>query len=270
MANARQALGRKLSESASQRKLLEGLAECFDLESAPRRIEIFDNSHIQGTNAIGAMVVAGREGWIKSQYRKFNIKSKTLTPGDDFGMMREVMERRFSRYLKQLEKAQPDGEDLDEDAAPLKPDLLLIDGGAGQVSAVGDALADLGISDIPYIGVAKGPDRNAGRERFFISGRPPFSLEPRDPVMYFIQRLRDEAHRFAIGTHRARRKKSMARNPLDDVPNVGAMRKRALLRHFGSAKAVTNAAVRDIAQVEGISTTLAQSIYDFFHDEAAS
>ncbi len=271
LANARQALGRKLSESASQRKLLEGLAECFDLESAPRRIEIYDNSHIQGTDAIGAMVVAGREGWIKSQYRKFNIKSKTLTPGDDFGMMREVMERRFSRYLKQLEKFEQQSElDDDEDAAPLKPDLLLIDGGAGQVSAVGDALADLGITDIPYIGVAKGPDRNAGRERFFIPGRPPFSLEPRDPVMYFIQRLRDEAHRFAIGTHRARRKKSMARNPLDDVPNVGAMRKRALLRHFGSAKAVTNAGVRDIAQVDGVSTTLAQAIYDFFHDEAAS
>ncbi len=271
LANARQALGRKLSESASQRKLLEGLAECFDLESAPRRIEIYDNSHIQGTDAIGAMVVAGRDGWIKSQYRKFNIKSKTLTPGDDFGMMREVMERRFSRYLKQLEKFEQQSElDDDEDAAPLKPDLLLIDGGAGQVSAVGDALADLGITDIPYIGVAKGPDRNAGRERFFIPGRPPFSLEPRDPVMYFIQRLRDEAHRFAIGTHRARRKKSMARNPLDDVPNVGAMRKRALLRHFGSAKAVTNAGVRDIAQVDGVSTTLAQAIYDFFHDEAAS
>ncbi len=271
LATARQALGRKLSDSASQRKLLAGLAECFDLESAPRRIEIYDNSHIQGTDAIGAMVVAGREGWIKSQYRKFNIKSKTLTPGDDFGMMREVMERRFSRYLKQLEKfEQQSKQDDDEDAAPLKPDLLLIDGGAGQVSAVGDALADLGITDIPYIGVAKGPDRNAGRERFFIPGRPPFSLEPRDPVMYFIQRLRDEAHRFAIGTHRARRKKSMARNPLDDVPNVGAMRKRALLRHFGSAKAVTNAGVRDIAQVEGVSTTLAQAIYDFFHDEAAS
>ncbi len=271
LANARQALGRKLSESASQRKLLEGLASCFDLDSAPRRIEIYDNSHIQGTDAIGAMVVAGRDGWIKSQYRKFNIKSKDLTPGDDFGMMREVMERRFARYLKQLEKfEQQSDQDEEEDAEPLKPDLLLIDGGAGQVSAVGAALADLGISDIPYIGVAKGPDRNAGRERFFIPGRPPFSLEPRDPVMYFIQRLRDEAHRFAIGTHRARRKKSMARNPLNDVPNVGAMRKRALLRHFGSAKAVTNAAVRDIAQVEGISTTLAQAIYDFFHDEAAS
>ncbi|MCP4936429.1 MAG: excinuclease ABC subunit UvrC [bacterium] len=271
LANARQALGRKLSESASQRKLLEGLAICFDLESAPRRIEIFDNSHIQGTDAVGAMVVAGREGWIKSQYRKFNIRSKALTPGDDFGMMREVMERRFVRYLKQLEEfEQQSNMDDDEDVAPLKPDLILIDGGAGQVSAVGDALADLGITDIPYIGVAKGQDRNAGRERFFKPGRPPFSLEPRDPVMYFIQRLRDEAHRFAIGTHQARRKKSMARNPLDDVPNVGAMRKRALLRHFGSAKAVTNAGVRDIAQVEGISTTLAQSIYDFFHDEAAS
>jgi excinuclease ABC subunit C len=269
LANARQALGRKMSESASQKRLLEGLAECFGLEGAPRRIEIYDNSHIQGTNAIGAMVVAGREGWIKSQYRKFNIKSKDLTPGDDFGMMREVMERRFSRYLKQLEKQeQKAGSDDLDDNAPLKPDLLLIDGGAGQVSAVGEALADLGISDIPYIGVAKGPDRNAGRERFFIPGRPPFSLESRDPVMYFIQRLRDEAHRFAIGTHRARRKKSMAQNPLDDVPGVGATRKRALLRHFGSAKAVTNAGVRDIAQVEGISTTLAQTIYDYFHEGA--
>lgn len=267
LANAKQALGRKMSESASQMKLLEGLATCFDLEEPPRRIEIYDNSHIQGTNAIGGMVVAGREGWLKSQYRKFNIKSKDLTPGDDFGMMREVMERRFSRYLKQLEQQEKEGGvDVDDDNAPLKPDLLLIDGGAGQVSAVGKALEDLGITDIPYIGVAKGPDRNAGRERFFIPGRPAFSLEPRDPIMYFIQRLRDEAHRFAIGTHRARRKKSMAQNPLDEVPGVGAARKRALLRHFGSAKAVTGANVRDIAQVDGVSKTLAQTIYDYFHE----
>jgi excinuclease ABC subunit C len=269
LANARQALGRKMSESASQKRLLEGLAECFGLDEPPRRIEVYDNSHIQGTNAIGAMVVAGREGWIKSQYRKFNIKSKDLTPGDDFGMMREVMERRFSRYLKQVEElgeASGDGEDIDDDIAPLKPDLLLIDGGAGQVSAVGNALADLGISDIPYIGVAKGPDRNAGRERFFIPGRPAFSLEPRDPVMYFIQRLRDEAHRFAIGSHRARRKKSMTQNPLDDVPGVGATRKKALLRHFGSAKAVTTTGVKDLAKVEGISAKMAQTIYDYFHE----
>ena len=266
LANARQALGRKMSESASQKKLLEGLADCFGLEEVPARIEVYDNSHIQGTNPIGAMVVAGPEGWIKSQYRKFNIKSKELTPGDDFGMMREVMQRRFSRYLKQLESEKQD----DGDGVPLKPDLLLIDGGAGQVSAVGDALADLGISDIPFVGIAKGPERNAGRERFFIPGRAPFSLEPRDPVLYFIQRLRDEAHRFAIGSHRARRKKSMAQNPLDDVPNVGAARKRALLRHFGSAKAVTQAGVRDLSQVQGISAKLAQAIYEFFHEEAAS
>ena len=269
LANARQALGRKMSESASQKRLLEGLAECFGLDEPPRRIEVYDNSHIQGTNPIGAMVVAGREGWIKSQYRKFNIKSKDLTPGDDFGMMREVMERRFSRYLKQVEEqgeASGDTDDVDDDIVPLKPDLLLIDGGAGQVSAVGDALADLGISDIPYIGVAKGPDRNAGRERFFIPGRPAFSLEPRDPVMYFIQRLRDEAHHFAIGSHRARRKKSMAQNPLDDVPGVGATRKKALLRYFGSAKAVTTTGVKELAMVEGISAKMAQTIYDYFHD----
>ena len=213
LANARQALGRKMAESASQKKLLEGLAEAFGLEEPPRRIEIFDNSHIQGTNAIGAMVVYGAEGWIKSQYRKFNIKSTTITPGDDFGMMKEVMERRFSALLRLQKKGELTEEKTDPDAIPLKPDLLLIDGGAGQVSAVGEILADLGISDIPYIGVAKGADRNAGRERFFISGQAAFTLDPRDPIMYFTQRLRDEAHRFAIGTHRAKRKKSMAQKP---------------------------------------------------------
>ncbi len=269
LSNARQALGRKMSQSASQQKLLAGLADCFGLDEPPRRIEIYDNSHIQGASAIGAMVVAGREGWIKSQYRKFNIRSKDLAPGDDFGMMREVMERRFSALVKlKPEEAGPGagGEDREEDYIPLKPDLLLIDGGAGQVSAVGEVLAELGISDIPYVGVAKGVDRNAGRERFFIPGREPFTLDPRDPVMYFIQRLRDEAHRFAIGSHRARRKKNMTRNPLDEVPGIGAKRKKALLQHFGSAKAVTTTGVRDLAKVEGISLKMAQIIYDHFHD----
>ncbi|MCF6198778.1 MAG: excinuclease ABC subunit UvrC [Hyphomicrobiaceae bacterium] len=270
LANARQALGRKMAESASQKKLLAGLAEAFALDEPPRRIEIFDNSHIQGTSAIGAMVVYGAEGWIKSQYRKFNIKSTTITPGDDFGMMREVMERRFAALLKLQKKGELDRQGEDPDAIPMKPDLLLIDGGAGQVSAVGEILAELGINDIPYVGVAKGADRNAGRERFFIPGQQAFTLDPRDPVMYFTQRLRDEAHRFAIGSHRAKRKKNMAKNPLDEVPGIGATRKKALLLHFGSAKAVINAAVRDMAQVEGISKKMAQNIYDFFHDEAGS
>jgi excinuclease ABC subunit C len=281
--NARRALGRKMSESASQLRLLGALAELFSLDEAPRRIEIYDNSHISGSNAIGAMVVAGREGWIKSQYRKFNIRSQNISPGDDFAMMREVMRRRFSRLLRE-EEAAAGGDDGDGEAGvngeeagsggagndceeePLRPDLLLIDGGAGQVAAVGEILAELGLEDIPHVGVAKGADRNAGRERFFIPGREPFTLDPHDPVMYFIQRLRDEAHRFAIGSHRARRKKAMRRNPLDDAPGVGPARKKALLAHFGSARAVGDASVRDLARVEGISRKLAQAIFDHFHD----
>ena len=253
--NARESLARRMSESATQLRLLEGLAEAFDLPGPPQRIEVYDNSHIQGAAPVGGMIVAGPEGFIKSQYRKFNIKGTEMTPGDDFGMMREVLTRRFSRLLK---------EDPDRQTEAW-PDLLLIDGGAGQVSAVEGILADLGVEDIPIIGVAKGVDRDHGKEEFHRPGARPMALRMNDPVLYFIQRLRDEAHRWAIGTHRARRTKQALANPLDEVPGVGASRKRALLAHFGSAKAVSRAGVADLQAVDGISDTLAQSIYDHFH-----
>ncbi len=253
--NARESLARKLAESASQARLLEGLAEAFGLESPPRRIEVYDNSHIQGTNAVGGMIVAGPDGLIKSQYRKFNIRGDALTPGDDFGMMKEVLTRRFERLLK---------EDPDRESEAW-PDLLLIDGGAGQVSAVAGILGDLGVDDIPVIGVAKGIDRDAGKEEFHRPGRRPMALRHNDPVLYVIQRLRDEAHRFAIGAHRAKRSKAVGATPLDEVPGVGAARKRALLAHFGSAKAVSRAGLEDLKAVEGISETIAQNVYDFFH-----
>ncbi len=266
--NAREALGRRLAETSSQARLLAGLAETFELESPPQRIEVYDNSHIMGTNAVGAMIVAGSEGFTKNQYRKFNIKSKDITPGDDFGMMREVIERRFSRLLKEhgLPNDVPDRE-ADDPTMPQWPELLLIDGGKGQMSAVEGVLRDLGISEhVATIGVAKGLDREAGRERFFIGGKKPFTLPPRDPVLYFIQRLRDEAHRFAIGSHRAKRKKEMIKNPLDEVGGIGPTRKRALLHHFGTAKAVSRAAVEDLEQVDGISEQMARQIHDFFHE----
>ena len=258
-ANAREALARRLAESATQRKLLDGLAETFDLEDAPSRIEIYDNSHIQGSNPVGAMVVAGPEGFEKNSYRKFNIKTKELAPGDDFGMMREVLTRRFSRLLK---------ESQEEDSSAIWPDLVLIDGGAGQLSAAHAVLDELGIDALRVVGIAKGPDRDAGRERFFMRGRDAFMLQPRDPVLYFVQRLRDEAHRFAIGAHRAKRKKAIGATPLDDVPGVGPTRKRALLKHFGSAKAVSRAGLADLQAVDGISANIAQAIYDFFHEQA--
>jgi excinuclease ABC subunit C len=265
--NARQGLGRRLAETSSQARLLAGLAETFGLEKTPRRIEVFDNSHIMGTNAVGAMIVAGPEGFVKNQYRKFNIRSTEITPGDDFGMMREVMERRFSRLIK--ENGVPDRTAaVDGDDFPAWPDLLLIDGGQGQLSAVRKILGDLGIQDaVTTIGVAKGVDRDAGRERFFIPGRDAFSLPMRDPVLYFVQRLRDEAHRFAIGSHRARRKKEMVRNPLDEVAGIGPGRKRALLHHFGTAKAVSRAGVEDLMSVAGISAAVARTIYDHFHEK---
>lgn len=265
--NARQGLGRRLAETSSQARLLAGLAEAFGLERTPRRIEVFDNSHIMGTNAVGAMIVAGPEGFVKSQYRKFNIRSTEITPGDDFGMMREVMERRFSRLIK--ENGTPDRSVPDDgDEFPTWPDLLLIDGGQGQLSAVRKILGDLGIQDaMATIGVAKGVDRDAGRERFFIPGRDAFSLPMRDPVLYFVQRLRDEAHRFAIGSHRARRKKEMVRNPLDEIAGIGPGRKRALLHHFGTAKAVSRAGVDDLMAVSGISAAVARTIYDHFHEK---
>ena len=253
--NARESLARRMAEGATQTRLLAGLAEAFGLDGPPRRIEIYDNSHIQGTNAVGAMVVAGPEGLMKSAYRKFNIRGEDLTPGDDFGMMREVLTRRFGRLVR---------EDPDR-KGDAWPDLLLIDGGAGQVGAAAGILADLGIDDLPLVGVAKGIDRDAGKEEFHRPGERPFALRHNDPVLYFVQRLRDEAHRFAIGAHRARRAKSMGANPLDEVPGVGATRKRALLAHFGSAKAVSRANLADLKAVDGISDTLAEAIYDFFH-----
>ncbi len=253
--NARESLARRMSESATQAKLLRGIAEAFGMDKPPARIEVYDNSHIQGTNAVGGMIVAGPEGFMKNAYRKFNIKGEDLVPGDDFGMMKEVLHRRFSRLLK---------EDPDRDKG-MWPDLLLIDGGAGQVSAVAEIMREHGVQDIPMVGVAKGVDRDHGKEEFHRLGQRPFALQRNDPVLYFVQRMRDEAHRFAIGTHRAKRAKSMAANPLDDVPGVGSARKRALLKHFGSAKAVTRANLLDLKAVDGISEALAERIYDHFH-----
>ncbi|MBU2934714.1 MULTISPECIES: excinuclease ABC subunit UvrC [Pacificibacter] len=254
--NARESLGRKVSESAAQARLLKGVAEAFDLPQVPTRIEAYDNSHIQGAHAVGAMVVAGPDGFIKSQYRKFNIKDDTLTPGDDFGMMKEVLTRRFQRLLK----------DDPERKGDTWPSLLLIDGGAGQVSAVQEIMDDLGVADIAMVGVAKGEFRDHGKEEFYRTGKRPIALQRNDPVLYFIQRIRDEVHRFAIGTHRAKRSKALIANPLDGVPGVGATRKRALLAHFGSAKAVANANLADLTAVDGISSKVAQTIYDFFHE----
>lgn len=337
LANAKEALGRKLAETSSQARLLQGLAERFALAHVPRRIEVFDNSHISGTNAVGGMIVAGPEGFVKGQYRKFNIKSADLAPGDDYGMMREVLSRRFKRLaagvppdgtvntideataedgdpvplmgsrieppvpasqeMKKLALGMvplraadrvasdlPPGTDLEDDDAetsagdaadepafidtfPDRPDLVFVDGGSGQLAVAQEVLRGLGITDIPVIGVAKGPDRDAGREHFHVPGNPnPFMLEPRDPVLYFVQRLRDEAHRFAIGTHRAKRSKALGANPLDEIDGIGLKRKRALLKHFGSAKAVSRAGVEDLKAVDGISSEMAQKIYDFFHD----
>lgn len=255
--NARESLARKMSESATQAKLLNGLAEAFGLDGPPKRIEVYDNSHIMGTNAVGGMIVAGPEGFMKSQYRKFNIKGTDLTPGDDFGMMKEVLLRRLSR----LQKEDPDR------SKGLWPDLLLIDGGAGQVSAVQAILDERGITDLPMVGVAKGVDRDHGKEEFHRPGTRPFALKRNDPVLYFVQRLRDEAHRFAIGTHRAKRAKAVSATPLDDIAGVGATRKRALLTHFGSAKAVSRAGLADLKAVEGISDAMAETIYAHFHEK---
>jgi excinuclease ABC subunit C len=252
--HALEALGRKMAESSAQSKLLAAVCETFGLESSPERIEVYDNSHIMGTNAVGGMIVAGPDGFQKNQYRKFNIKSTELTPGDDYGMMNEVLRRRFARLAKEEEA----GEN------PARPDLVLVDGGAGQLAAALEVMADLGVDDIAVVGVAKGPDRDAGLERFFLPGKPPFMLEPKSPVLYYLQRLRDEAHRFAIGTHRTKRSMEMRKNPLDEIDGVGAARKRALLHAFGSAKGVSRASVDDLAKVEGINEALAQRIFGFF------
>jgi excinuclease ABC subunit C len=257
--NAVEALDRKLVESASQSRHLEALADIFDLEGPPQRIEIYDNSHIQGTNAIGAMVVAGPEGFIKNQYRKFNIKDSTITPGDDFGMMREVLTRRFAR----LQEEDPGRDGTTKDGV-MWPDLVLIDGGKGQISATMSVLNTLGVEDVAVVGVAKGPDRNAGKETFHFPDGREISLEHNSQALFFLQRLRDEAHRFAIGTHRAKRAKSMEKNPLDDVPGIGPKRKKALLMHFGSARAVARAGLNDLMKVDGVSEAMAKIIFDHF------
>ena len=253
--NARESLGRRLAESSAQRRLLDGAAELFGLDSPPDRIEVFDNSHISGTNALGAMIVAGPDGFQKNAYRKFNIRSTEIAPGDDYAMMREVLHRRFSRAIR-------DDPGRERGAWP---DLVLVDGGPGQLSAAAEVMADLGIEDLALVCIAKGPDRDAGRERFHMADRQPFMLPPNDPVLYFMQRLRDEAHRFAIGSHRARRSKAIVASPLDEISGIGARRKRALLNHFGSAVGVSKAGLADLETVEGISRTVAKRVYDHFH-----
>ncbi len=281
--NAREALSRRLAETTSQEKLLAALAEAFGLERPPRRVEVYDNSHIMGTQAVGAMVVAGAAGFMKAHYRTFNIKGADLTPGDDYGMMREVLRRRFVRLAREPAQAEAtlgegssgqassgqgsSGEDAPEaDAFPLRPDLILIDGGKGQFDAANGILTELAVEGVAVAAIAKGADRNAGRETFFVAGKAPFRLAPRDPALYFVQRLRDEAHRFAIGTHRARRKKDFTRSPLDEIAGVGPARKRALLHAFGTAKAISQAALSDLEKVSGVNAATARLVYDFFHD----
>jgi len=301
MANAREALGRRLADTASQQRLLAGLADAFALARPPRRIEVYDNSHIQGTNAVGAMIVAGPEGFRKNQYRKFNIRSDDLVPGDDYGMMREVLTRRFKRLIAEAPRAAGPApglaQGLAEEAVPALaaagpevaalieagvdpesdapadeaaetpwPDLVLIDGGEGQLGAARETLAALGVVDVPLVAIAKGPDRDAGRETFHAPGKASFKLPPRDPVLYFVQRLRDEAHRFAIGSHRARRKRDIREAGLQEIPGIGPTRKRALLRHFGTLRAIERASLADLACVPGINDETARRIFDFFHE----
>jgi excinuclease ABC subunit C len=259
MRNAREALSRKLAEAASQEKLLAALQAAFGADRPIRRVEVYDNSHIMGTNAIGAMVVAGPDGFVKNQYRTFNIRSADLTPGDDYAMMREVLTRRFARLMRL-------GETAEAGAFPDTPDLIIIDGGRGQFEAAREVLALLGVNGLALASIAKGPDRNAGRETFFVEGREPFRLSPRDPALFFVQRLRDEAHRFAIGTHRARRKREFVKNPLDEIPGIGPTRKRALLNAFGSAKHVARAGLADLEKTPGLNAATAKVVYDFFHE----
>jgi len=263
LTNAREALGRKLSDTATQSRLLQGMATTLQLPTPPKRIEVYDNSHIQGTNAVGAMIVAGPDGFIKNQYRKFNIKSEGLTPGDDYAMMREVLERRFKRLLKP-----PEGEAAkpkDDDSFPQWPDLVIIDGGRGQLNAVKETFDGLGLTQVSLMAVAKGPDRDAGRETLFMPGREAIKLEPRDPVLYFIQRLRDEAHRFVIGSHRKLRKKDIREAGLQEIPGIGPSRKRALLHHFGTLKEIERASIADLGKVPGVSAESARKIFEFFH-----
>ena len=325
LANAREALARKLADTSSQQRLLTALTETFALPRSPRRIEVYDNSHIAGTNAVGGMIVAGPEGFRKNQYRKFNIRSEDLTPGDDYGMMREVLERRFKRLMEEHPRAAsaeqpsplvgeggeprsgepgegsvpqlesgpltrprsaspplghplPQGERGSEQVASVEeeldaldspwPDLVLIDGGHGQLKAATETFSELGVTDVPLVAIAKGLDRDAGRETFFMAGRTPFKLPPRDPLLYYIERLRDEAHRFAVGSHRARRKKDIREAGLQEIPGIGPTRKRALLRHFGTVKAIERASLPDLTQVPGINAETARKIYEFFHEQA--
>ena len=280
LANAKEALGRRLAETSSQQRLLKAVAETFSLPRPPRRIEVYDNSHIAGTNPTGAMIVAGAEGFRKNQYRKFNIRSQELTPGDDYGMMREVLTRRFKRLISESPRISaedamaavvtgglPQDEDSPSDVTSdvTWPDLVLIDGGQGQLRAAQETLSTLGINDVPLVSIAKGPDRDAGRETFHMAGKSPFRLPPRDPVLYFVERLRDEAHRFAIGSHRARRKKNIREAGLQEIPGIGPTRKRALLQHFGTLKAIERASLPDLAKVPGINAETARKIYEFFH-----
>lgn len=282
LANAREALGRKLAETASQQRLFNALAEAFGLPKPPRRIEVYDNSHIAGTNAVGGMIVAGPEGFRKNQYRKFNIRSTDITPGDDFGMMREVLQRRFKRLMEESPRASVDvaaaaalagAPPMDVSEEPTDspwPDLVLIDGGQGQLRAAQETLAEMGVIDVPLVSIAKGRDREAGRETFFMPGKSPFKLPPRDPVLYFVERLRDEAHRFAIGSHRTRRKKDIREAGLQEIEGIGPTRKSALLRHFGTLKAIGRASIADLQHVPGINAEMARKIYEFFHDKAPS
>jgi excinuclease ABC subunit C len=281
--NAREALGRKLADTASQQKLLVSLGQAFGLPKTPRRVEVYDNSHIMGTNAVGAMIVAGVNGFMKQHYRTFNMKSEDLKPGDDYGMMREMLHRRFARLVKE-EPRNPVGDTGAErdpaeivavlpaatadDSFPVWPDLVLIDGGAGQLQAARQALAEIGVGDddVTLIGIAKGRDRDAGRETFFKPSQPAFKLPPRDPALYFVQRLRDEAHRFAIGAHRAKRKRELVKNPLDEITGIGPTRKRALLHHFGTVKAIQRAGLEDLIRAPGVNAATARAIYDFFHE----
>jgi len=287
--NAKEALGRRLADTASQQKLLVSLGQAFGLEQTPRRVEVYDNSHIMGTNAVGAMIVAGPGGFMKTQYRTFNMKSEELKPGDDYGMMREMLRRRFARLVKEapltrsgaagnVQEASSDERALrsngrsrriaDNDDFPAWPDLVLIDGGKGQLEAARDALREVGVPEgqVALVAIAKGRDRDAGRETFFSPERPPFKMAPRDPALYFVQRLRDEAHRFAIGSHRAKRKREMVKNPLDEISGIGPSRKRALLHHFGTVKAIQQASLEDLMRTPGVNAATARAVYDFFHE----
>ena len=265
LTNAREALGRKLADTATQGRLLQGLVTTLGLPHLPRRIEVYDNSHIQGTNAVGAMIVAGSDGFLKNQYRKFNIKSEGLTPGDDYAMMREVLQRRFKRLLTPAAETDAAKAKADDDSFPQWPDLVIIDGGRGQLNAVREIFDGFGLTQVSLLAVAKGPDRDAGRETLFMPGREPLKLEPRDPVLYLIQRLRDEAHRFVIGSHRKLRKKDIREAGLQEIPGIGPSRKRALLHHFGTLKEIERASIADLGKVPGVSAESARKIFEFFH-----